>query len=142
MGFAVFNKNEFVDWWLNSRQDKDWIERTIRAKGWSPQDIEVVDADFPRDARTIFSFDATKRVEILTITRQDFDDGKGGTVSKKVAQVVETHDSEPHFIAGSYAKDLTDEQIDAERQKIKDKADAAAQALADAQADVGPDQGV
>ncbi len=45
--FAVFKKNketgkfELVDRWLNNRDDKGWIERTITSMGWSPADVVV-----------------------------------------------------------------------------------------------------
>lgn len=45
--FAVFKLNkanekyEFVDRWLNGRNDEGWIERTILAMGWNSMEVIV-----------------------------------------------------------------------------------------------------
>ena len=67
MGFVVFNKGVFVDFWLNSRSDYSWVERTVSSKGWNPNEIEVHDHDYQRTPETIVSFSEERALEILVM---------------------------------------------------------------------------
>lgn len=63
MTIAVFNKGEFVDFWLNEPTDKSWIDRTIASKGWLRQDVEVYLFELARNGAEILSFDADKNLQ-------------------------------------------------------------------------------
>ncbi|NBW79939.1 MAG: hypothetical protein EBR27_13180 [Betaproteobacteria bacterium] len=67
MTVAVFNKGKFVDFWLNDLDDKSWIERTIAAKAWLRQDVEVFWYEYPRNGSEILSFDAEKNLQKIRI---------------------------------------------------------------------------
>lgn len=49
--FAIFNKGQFVDFWLNEKSDSNWIERTIVLKNWNPTEVVVV--EYQADVRNI-----------------------------------------------------------------------------------------
>ena len=51
MTIAVFNNGNFVDFWLNDLNDKSWIERTIAAKGWIRQNVEIYYYEYPRNGQ-------------------------------------------------------------------------------------------
>lgn len=67
MTVAVFNKGDFVDFWLNDLNDKTWIERTIRAKGWLAQDVEIYTYDCVRNSSDVLSFDENKNLQKMKI---------------------------------------------------------------------------
>jgi hypothetical protein len=73
MTIAVFNKGEFVDFWLNEPSDKSWVERTISAKGWLRQDVEVYLYELPRNGNEVLSFDANKNLQKMKQEEIDVD---------------------------------------------------------------------
>jgi hypothetical protein len=67
MTIAVFNNGNFVDFWLNDLNDKSWIERTIAAKGWIRQNVEIYYYEYPRNGQEILSFDNQKNLQKIKI---------------------------------------------------------------------------
>lgn len=63
---ALFHKGNFVDFWLNSETELDWIPRTANYKGWRTQDIDVVKYDYDRTPSEIIEFDQDKKLNIYS----------------------------------------------------------------------------
>lgn len=87
--FAVFHKDQFVNFWLNQPSDKTWIHRTIKAMGWIPGDVDVMAYSLPISHQTIYSFDEQKQ---LLIHEKDQDG---------ILQVKETWPGEPYMVKGN-----------------------------------------
>lgn len=60
--FAVFHLGVFKDWWINQKDDKGWINRTIASMGWLKEDVTVIWFDQRPANETPYSFDAQKRI--------------------------------------------------------------------------------
>jgi hypothetical protein len=58
--FAVFNKNSFVDFWLNDSGDKGWIERMVQSKGFERSEVQVYQCPRRPDSSEVWSFDDNK----------------------------------------------------------------------------------
>jgi hypothetical protein len=107
MTIAVFNKGEFVDFWLNEPTDKSWVERTISAKGWLRQDVEVYLFELARNGSEVISFDANKNLQKMKQEEIDIEvvvevDGQMEThIQKKKIWVVEqTFNKIPFYLNG------------------------------------------
>jgi hypothetical protein len=101
MTTGVFHKGEFVDFWLNDASDRTWIERTIAAKGWLRQDVEVYLYELARSGSEILSFDASKNLQKIRLEMQQVSDGQGGTVQVQTVVVEQTYQKIPHYLNGS-----------------------------------------
>lgn len=108
MTIAVFNKGQFVDFWLNDHNELSWIERTIAAKAFLRQDVEVYMYELNRNGSEVLSFDENKnlqkiRVETVnveqTVTNED---GTQSTTVKPVQSVVveQTYNKIPLYLNG------------------------------------------
>ena len=109
MTIAVFNKGEFVDFWLNEPTDKSWVERTISAKGWLRQDVEVYLFELARNGSEVISFDANKNLQKMKQEEIDVEvvvevDGVQQTqIQKKKIWVVEqTYNKIPFYLNGAH----------------------------------------
>ena len=109
MTIAVFNKGEFVDFWLNEPTDKTWVERTISAKGWLRQDVEVYLFELARNGSEVISFDAYKNLQKMKQEEIDVEvvvdvDGVQQTqIQKKKIWVVEqTYNKIPFYLNGAH----------------------------------------
>ncbi len=105
--FAVFHKGQFVDWWHNTRDDSDWVERTLSAMQWNPRDIEVYDYYAPAGIhdQKVYDFTADKKLRI----HEEVDillepEGEGDPVPAKAWRVVDTWDPIPWWINGARAE--------------------------------------
>jgi hypothetical protein len=99
MTIGVFNKGVFVDFWLNEPTEKSWVERTIAAKGWLRQDIEVYLYEISRNGSEIFSFDSEKNLKKLKIEEIVIDDA-----SVQAVTVEQTFNKIPFFLNGSFVE--------------------------------------
>lgn len=96
--FAVFNKNQFMNWWMNSPSDKNWLDLTIRGMGWNPADVDVLWFDYPRSPQTIYSFDEDKK--LLIHQKETLESGQ------EVMTVTETWEGRVFMAKGKYAKNF------------------------------------
>lgn len=62
--FGVFNKGQFKGLWHNQKDDKGWLDRTIRALGWIPQETEAYWYQYNFDSQTVYIFDENKNLLI------------------------------------------------------------------------------
>jgi len=87
--FVVFYMGAFVDFWLNQRNDKMWIERTIELKGWDKTQLEVY--WYAPDPRQIgdFEFDDETREAIPFVTTiEDEEEVRTPDLSRKIVPEV------------------------------------------------------
>ena len=98
MTVAVFNKGSFVDFWLNEPSEKGWIDRTIAAKGWLKQDVEVYTYELLRNGSEILSFDDEKNLQKLQSEVVDVDG-----VPTTVYTVDQTYNKTALYLNGSMA---------------------------------------
>lgn len=110
--FAVFHKNKFVNFWLNQYGDEAWIDRTIPAMGWNPNDVQVIWIE-NFSGLTTFSFDlesATK--DIIPIERRiekvEQKDGSFKDVEVIEANLARKIQPKQWFKNGKKEKDFTD----------------------------------
>ena len=96
MTVAVFNKGKFVDFWLNDLDDKSWIERTIAAKAWLRQDVEVYWYELTRNGSEILTFDANKNLQKVKIDEIIIDD-----VASPMVTVEQTFNKIPVYLNGA-----------------------------------------
>lgn len=98
MTVAVFNKGKFVDFWLNDLEDKSWIERTIAAKAWLRQDVEVYFYELNRNGSEILSFDSEKNLQKIRIEETEVD----GQIIRAIV-VEQTFNKWPVYLNGAMA---------------------------------------
>lgn len=96
MTVAVFNKGKFVDFWLNDLEDKSWIERTIAAKAWLRQDVEVYWYELTRNGSEILTFDANKNLQKIKIDEIIIDN-----VPSPMVVVEQTFNKIPVYLNGA-----------------------------------------
>ena len=99
MTIAVFNKGQFVDFWLNEPTEKSWVERTIAAKGWLRQDVEVYLYELSRNGSEVLSFDANKNLQKVKIDQIIVDE-----VPVQTVVVEQTFNKIPFYLNGSFAE--------------------------------------
>ena len=97
MTIAVFNKGKFVDFWLNEPTEKTWVDRTIAAKGWLRQDVEVYLYELNRDGSEVLSFDAEKNLQKIKIEESEID----GVIVPMVS-IEQTYNKIPLYLNGSF----------------------------------------
>lgn len=97
MTIAVFNKGEFVDFWLNEPSDKGWVERTIAAKAWLRQDVEVYLYELVRNGSELLSFDADKNLQKMAANIGQ--DGNGDPITYYTVE--QSFNKIPYYLNGS-----------------------------------------
>jgi len=109
MTIGVFNKGIFVDFWLNEPSDKSWVERTISAKGWLRQDVEVYLYELARNGNEVLSFDANKNLQKMIQQEIDVDLQvevygvmQTKTQKKNIWVVEQTFNKIPFYLNGSH----------------------------------------
>lgn len=95
MTVAVFNKGVFIDFWLNEPSEKGWIERTIAAKSWLRQDVQVYVYEYSRNGSELLSFDSEKNLQKLQSEVIQVDG-----VDQTVYSVEQTYNKIPLFLNG------------------------------------------
>ncbi len=108
MTIAVFNKGQFVDFWLNEPNELSWIERTISAKAFLRQDVEVYMYELNRNGSEVLSFDKDKNLQKIRLetinTEQSVtnEDGTQSVIIKPVQSVVveQTYNKIPLYVNG------------------------------------------
>lgn len=98
MTVCVFNKDKFVDFWLNGLDDKSWIERTIASKAWLRQDVEIYFYEYSRSGSEILSFDSEKNLQKIRIEETEVD----GQIVRAVV-VEQTFNKWPVYLNGVMA---------------------------------------
>jgi hypothetical protein len=97
---AYFHKNVFVGTWENQTVTGNFYERTLRALGHKPQDVEVYKYPYSSSGKESFTFDTEKRIQVLDIQDREVEleiDGEIQTITKQVTLVVETIEGEKVF---------------------------------------------
>ena len=96
MTIAVFNKGEFVDFWLNEPSDAGWVERTIASKGWLRQDVEVYLYELNRSGNELLSFDSEKNLQKMVANIGQ--DGNGDPITYYTVE--QTYNKIPLYLNG------------------------------------------
>ncbi len=97
--FAVFYDGSFVDWWHNEPSDATWVDRTLAARGWKRELIEVHWYEFPRKGTEILAFDSKKALQVYQTEKKNVEEN-GKQVEKDVLTVKDSHAARPYFVAG------------------------------------------
>lgn len=97
MTIAVFNKGVFVDFWLNEPSEKEWVERTIAAKGWLRQDVEVYLYEMYRTGAELLSFDDEKNLQVMASNIGQ--DANENPITYYTVQ--QTYNKIPYYLNGS-----------------------------------------
>lgn len=82
--FAVFHKGKFVNWWLNSADDKNWVEITCGAMGWNKNDVKVVSYDVNLSPDDIFIFDDEQNLKMMKKETKQVEVSEGVFEEKEV----------------------------------------------------------
>lgn len=108
MTVAVFNKGQFVDFWLNEPNEQGWIERTIAAKAFLRQDVEVYMYELNRNGSEILCFDNDKNLQKIHFETTNVEqpitneDGSQSTTIKQIKTIVveQTYNKIPLYLNG------------------------------------------
>jgi hypothetical protein len=100
MTVAVFNKGNFVNFWLNDLSNKDWIDRSIASMGWLRQDVEVYAYEFSRGTSDILSFDENKNLQVMKTEQMEITNENNEVEIIDVILVDQTYNKIPVYLNG------------------------------------------